>query len=100
MKLFFIGLMALVLSACGHNPPTPPAPAPTYVYVDVPAPLTKDCEVTKPPKEEKYVALTVEEKEKTLYLYSASLLGNLSECNLRLRALNNWNIQQKKIYTK
>lgn len=100
LKFVFAAMLVFLLSACMHTAPIQPIALPTYVYVDVPPQLTKDCEVTKPPTEEAYISLSMENKEKQLYIYSSSLLGNLSECNIRLRALKNWNIEQKKVYTK
>lgn len=69
-----------------------------FMLVDIPVVYLSQCSVNKPPARVDYIGLDYRSKEEVLTDYSMSLLSDLSACNIQQTGLNNWYIEQKKIY--
>lgn len=67
------------------------------VPVTIPAELKKICQISRPPVIEEYLQVSPEEREAVLYVYSRTLLLDLTYCNVQLQKLHEWEVQQRLI---
>lgn len=86
LKLFFVILATIVLSACATAPCDPIVKTKTVVWV----PDNETLETTTiptPPDKEKYRSLSLEQREVVLGRYIIDLLKALSDANKRMTTL-------------
>jgi len=98
IKSLFMTLLLILLSGCGENPTKPDIIKTNTVVVSIPNELITTCIVTQPPKIENYVLSNYLTKEDILVKYSINLLNDLTLCNNKIYAIQEWNTKQLSIY--
>lgn len=64
----------------------------------IPDHLLENCAVPIPPEPTNYIALSFEEKEKTLSIYSTDLLKAITICNNTLDKAKKWNADNRRLF--
>lgn len=96
-RILFIALAMLVLNGCC---PAPLKPDTIIKYELVkPSPnMLVLCPVTPPPATDTYAMASAADKEKYLFNLASDLYSNLTLCNSHWATLNQWYVDQSKIY--
>ena len=97
-RIILIAISLLLVAACCPAPVRPDTIIKYQLVKPSPAMLVK-CTVTPPPDQSTYLASSATDKEKLLYNLSSDLYSNLTECNSHWTALNQWYVDQSKIYS-
>ena len=96
MKNFIsILIISLVLAGCNTNPIIKPT---TYVVVKPTPILLLPCNISRPPQISDYLAMSKEDREKSMAGYSTDLLNDLNICNQRWVSFSKWFDDQQKAY--
>jgi hypothetical protein len=90
-------LLTLALSACQTDPKV------EYQYrnvlITIPSNLITDCPVTPPPKIKEYLEASADRKEEIWVEVYKEATQYVTECNIRMKAVREWNDSQKKIHS-
>jgi hypothetical protein len=85
----------LILSGCTTSPTLTKS---VYKVVKPADSMISTCKVSAPPEKQSYSTSTAQEKEKTMYGYALSLLGDMTACNKQWLILQKWYVDQELIY--
>lgn len=99
MKKVILVLATVMLSACATKTVTVTEYITKYELVKPDQSLLENCRISETIKDkEKYALSTYSVKEKVLYQFSNSLLGDIAICNTQWEELRKWYVGQEAIY--
>ena len=99
IKLTFIFLLSLVLSACVTTKIVKEEVYITeYKVVELPATLLTVCSVTPPFESKAYLSSSRDKKESMHFDLTSSLYTDLKNCNDQIESLNKLYLEKKKLY--
>lgn len=97
-SLLLVILAGLILSGCATTQPEPIVKYKTIVIAPEDA-LLVDCKIEPPPVIDDYLKLPEwTMKEGVLVDMSQKQIGNLNDCNIRMKNLRAWKAEQLKLY--
>jgi hypothetical protein len=88
--------LCFVLAACAG--PTKYIVKEKTTTLTPPSELLDQCSITKPFSQSEYLSKNKIDKEIILAEYVVALLKDLGNCNVQIKALNNWLNEQKTIF--
>lgn len=94
VKYFLISIAVLFLSACSIFQKKDPELTITdtkTIYVKVPESLLTDCKPDAPMATDRYMSLTLDERELTLSKYILTLYGTIAVCNTQIGKIKKYN---------
>lgn len=97
-RLFFVFLLAAILTGCGSTKILAPAPETRNVFIEPSASMTKDCSVSPPPEKELYMNATDQQRMDMLFKYNITTLGDMKKCNAQWATLRVWYEDNRKRY--
>lgn len=95
IKLFFCILLLTLIVGCD----TMSVKVKTeYVLVAPKNDLLVDCDKEAPPNKDVYMSATLKEREKLLTTHSLKQYENIDKCNVQLKNLRKWKVEQEMLY--